>query len=162
MRFAPIGSTSGPISEEPSNSFVKKSKGKKSKRLPSRSQAQGQGKPATTRTIVAETAEWSGPLPPPARLHEFEVIVPGSAERILVMAEKQLDHRTRAESTSLSANILATKRGQYLGAAVSALTIGSAALAVYLGAHPIVPVALVGVPLVAAIKAVIEARSNQP
>ena len=76
------------------------------------------------------------------------------------MAENQQNHRISAENTTLSANILDTQRGQYLGSAVSALAIGGAALAVYLGAHPFVSVALVGVPLAAVIKAVVEARSN--
>jgi len=139
---------------------VKKSKGKKSKNLAKRPSAVGQAAAASTTTIVSQTAKWSGPLPPPAQLQEFENVVPGSAERILAMAEKQLDHRTTAENKSLSANILATQRGQYLGAGVSAVAIGGAAIAVYLGAHAVVSVALVGVPLVAVIKAVVEARSN--
>ncbi|MCH7520384.1 MAG: DUF2335 domain-containing protein [Candidatus Marinimicrobia bacterium] len=138
---------------------MKKSKGKKSKSLAKRPSEVGQTAAAST-TIVSETATWSGPMPPPEQLQEFENIVPGSAERILIMAENQQDHRKLAESTILSANILDTQRGQYLGSAVSVLAICGAVLAVYLGAHPVVSVALVGVPLVAVVKALVESRSN--
>jgi uncharacterized membrane protein len=44
-----------------------------------------------TRTSVQA---FSGPLPPPSVLKGYEEVVRGSAERILVMAEKQQDHRT--------------------------------------------------------------------
>ncbi len=76
------------------------------------------------------------------------------------MAEKQQEHRQITESTGLAASIEDTKRGQILGAVVSALAICGAAFAVYFGAHATVPIALVGVPLMAVIKAVIESRSN--
>jgi|UniRef100_A0A7V6DR12 uncharacterized membrane protein len=47
----------------------------------------------------------SGPLPPPELLENYERVVPGSAERILVMAENQSAHRQQLESRYLSAEI---------------------------------------------------------
>ncbi len=38
-------------------------------------------------------SEFSGPLPPPNIIKGYEDILPGSAERILAMAEKQSEHR---------------------------------------------------------------------
>jgi uncharacterized membrane protein len=38
--------------------------------------------------ITLQSRRWNGPLPPPAILDQFEQVIPGSAERILQMAEK--------------------------------------------------------------------------
>ena len=57
------------------------------------------GAPAIRRPrerIIEESFE--GPLPHPAILAEYENIVPGLAERIVVMAENQSAHRQRLES----------------------------------------------------------------
>jgi len=42
--------------------------------------------------------EFAGPLPHPSVLAGYDDVVPGSAERILRMAEKQLEHRIGTES----------------------------------------------------------------
>lgn len=39
------------------------------------------------------TAQYSGPLPDPTSFGKYESILPGSAERILTMAEKEQQHR---------------------------------------------------------------------
>ena len=40
---------------------------------------------------------FSGPLPPPTIMEQYEMIVPGAAERILKMAEDQSRHRQTIE-----------------------------------------------------------------
>ena len=47
------------------------------------------------RQVVAEVirSEFSGPIPPPSIIKGYEEILPGSADRILAMAEKQSDQR---------------------------------------------------------------------
>ena len=42
-------------------------------------------------------AEYSGPLPLPAHFREYEEILPGAAERILALSEKQTEHRQYLE-----------------------------------------------------------------
>jgi hypothetical protein len=37
--------------------------------------------------IQLEQRQWSGPLPPPATLYQYELVQPGLAERIIAMAE---------------------------------------------------------------------------
>ncbi|MFN7543319.1 MAG: DUF2335 domain-containing protein [Acidobacteriota bacterium] len=51
---------------------------------------------------ISRTEAFSGPLPPPSVLRDYEEFVPGSAERIIAMAEKQGDHRRRLESEHLA------------------------------------------------------------
>lgn len=55
-----------------------------------------------------------GPLPHPDLLAGYEDACPGAAERILVMAEKQGDHRRKLEEKIVDGRIIALKRGQVL------------------------------------------------
>ena len=50
---------------------------------------------ADTGSLVAQhtAVQFSGPLPDPQNLQRYEQILPGSAERIMAMAETQLAHR---------------------------------------------------------------------
>lgn len=45
---------------------------------------------------------YSGPIPPPAFLKAYEEIVPGSANRILSMAEKNSDHSIQMDKAQIS------------------------------------------------------------
>lgn len=58
---------------------------------------------------------FSGPLPPPSVLKEFDLIVPGAAERIIKMAEGQFVHRTEIEKRVIESDISRSKWGQILG-----------------------------------------------
>ncbi len=52
-------------------------------------------------TLLARTTALSGPLPPPEMLAQYEEILPGAAERLFKMVERQEEHRQaleRAES----------------------------------------------------------------
>ncbi len=55
--------------------------------------------------VVAEViqSEFSGPIPPPSIIEGYERIVPGSADRIITMAEKQSEHRQNMESKMVAA-----------------------------------------------------------
>ncbi|MDD7812641.1 DUF2335 domain-containing protein [Mycobacterium sp. CSUR Q5927] len=85
--------------------------------------------------MMVTTERWNGPLPPPAALREYEDICPGAADRVLRMAERQIDIREARErtvrmglegeiqiqQTLATGDSAALKRGQYLAAGVSAL-----------------------------------------
>lgn len=47
--------------------------------------------------VEAIRSEFSGPMPPPSILSGYEKILPGAADRILSMAEKQSAHRQKME-----------------------------------------------------------------
>jgi uncharacterized membrane protein len=63
---------------------------------------------------VTRTELYSGPLPHPKTLQEFESIVLGSAERIISMAESQSKHRMELERSVIKSDIDNSKRGQIL------------------------------------------------
>lgn len=48
--------------------------------------------------------EYRGPLPPPGMLREYDQIVPGAADRIITLMERQQDHRHGMESSNLKGN----------------------------------------------------------
>ena len=65
-----------------------------------------------TQSVTSTSIEnWSGPLPPPAALESFNRIIPGGAERILAMAEKEQGHRVELEKSQLAGAIKEARRG---------------------------------------------------
>lgn len=62
---------------------------------------------------------YSGPLPPAEDYDRYEHTLPGAANRILEMAEKQLEHRLNNENKIIDNTIKQTNRGQIFGASVS-------------------------------------------
>ena len=55
--------------------------------------------------IVAMGGSFSGPLPPPSVLEKYEQILPGLADRIVSMAEKEETHRHAQNQIALKAEI---------------------------------------------------------
>lgn len=76
--------------------------------------------------------EHSGPLPHPEILDGYEKVLPGSADRILKMAEKQQDHRTSIENKLVNAENQSRLLG--LGAGFLIAMFGLAG-SVYLGSN---------------------------
>jgi len=64
---------------------------------------------------MVEERQFSGPLPPPEDFAKYEENLPGAADRILNMAEKQLDHRISSEDKYLDHKVNVGKAGQVLG-----------------------------------------------
>jgi hypothetical protein len=95
-----------------------------------------------TTSIIS--AHWSGPLPPPSELEKIDQIIPGGADRLLRMAEKEQTHR-----------IEDAKRGQYLGWSLAAGAVIAAALVSLCHGPWQVSVALVGIPVLGAVHALL-------
>jgi len=112
-------------------------------------------------TIAVSHEQWSGPLPPPEALARFNDIVPNGAERIFKMAEDEQEHRIASERTGLVASIAEAKRGQLLGASISIISLISAGISVYLGAHLAVTALMVGVPIMGLAKSIVDSRSQK-
>lgn len=76
---------------------------------------------------------WSGPLPPPGILSEYNIVENG-AERIFRMAERQAEHEMDMEADSLKADSSLATRGQWFGLVVVLAVLGLAGYMAYLGA----------------------------
>ena len=98
------------------------------------------------REVRVTAAAWIGPLPPPDALQGYEDVIPGGAERIMAMAERQSAHRQEMER---SAVIGASKRS-YLGLGagflLSAITVGAGAFLIAMG-HDLAGGSVIGINL---------------
>lgn len=63
-----------------------------------------------------EERTFSGPLPPPEYLDAYEKTLPGAPDRIMTMAEKQVDHRIDLEKTIVNKKFKQSYLGQIIGA----------------------------------------------
>ena len=73
---------------------------------------------------VVSASLYSGPLPPASEMEKFEAICPGSADRIITMAEKQSEHRQKIEYKVVNASNCRSILG-----VISALLISISAIA---------------------------------
>ena len=66
---------------------------------------------------------YQGPLPHPDLLVKYEEIIPGSAERILSMAEKEQQHRHQLENEVIKKEIAQKGRGLNFGFTLALLIV---------------------------------------
>lgn len=89
--------------------------------------------PAEKKQLIQVQQHYSGPLPHPDALEKYDQIVPGAAERIIRMAEKEMDHRHDTEN-GMTKNAIRTT---YLGIIFAFLSVlilsGSVLYALYKG-----------------------------
>ncbi len=75
-------------------------------------------------------SSYSGPIPSPELLQQFNLVEPGLANRIVAMTEMEGDHRRAMEMKSLDAEIALkhrgfdqVRRGQFFGFAIGTITL---------------------------------------
>ena len=99
-----------------------------------------------------EQKSYSGPLPAPEDFAEYEKILPGSTDRILKMAEKQVDHRISSDNKIIDNTYRQSGRGQILGAILVVMfgviilifgLTGHDSLAKYIGVTTVIGLAVV-------------------
>ncbi len=74
-----------------------------------------------------------GPLPDPDTLSEYSQIIPNGAERIMQMAEKQLDHRIYLEKKVVRGQLTQSNIGQFLAFFIGLAALGSGTYAIVNG-----------------------------
>lgn len=85
-------------------------------------QASQQAQRGESRLVRQEAriqASYEGPIPPPAMLQEYNVVVPDAANRILRMAEQQVEHRQFLEKTVVVGDSKRADRGLWAGLVVT-------------------------------------------
>lgn len=79
---------------------------------------------------ISITSSHSGPIPSPEKLEKYDDVLPGAADRIIKMAEKQQLHRFSLEESSIRRQFNQSGTGQWLAALIAlAFLAGS----IYLG-----------------------------
>lgn len=81
----------------------------------------GQQQHKANAQIIHRRQSFSGPLPPPHILADYEQITTGAADRIISMAEREQTHRHTIESTAISGELQKRTRGQIFAFALAVL-----------------------------------------
>lgn len=91
--------------------------------------------PEQRRIIVQAIKQesFSGPIPHPELLRKYDEVQLGFAERIVSMAEKQLEHRIKCESAVVNGSVSESKRGQNYGLVISLLFLIASVFLGYFG-----------------------------
>ncbi len=74
------------------------------------------------------------------------------------MVEREQEHRIAHERTELDASVKDFRRGHWIGGLLGALSIAGAVFTAYIGAHPTVSIALVGLPIAAIVRSIMQRR----
>ena len=85
-----------------------------------------------TEATVQQTT-FSGPIPHPELLRGYNEIVPGAAERILAMAERDAAHQRVMEAAALQAARSEVRLGQWLGFCIGMAVLSTCIAALFLG-----------------------------
>jgi uncharacterized membrane protein len=80
----------------------------------------------------AQSLFYSGPLPTSKEFAGYEQALPGAAERILVISEKEVEHRHRNEDKIIEKSLKLSDRGQILAFAIALLSIASVYVTIFL------------------------------
>jgi uncharacterized membrane protein len=111
--------------------------------------------------VRVERAErFGGPLPHPEVLRQYDEIVPGAANRILLMAEQQEQHRHSLEKTVVEGGDRRAWWGLWIGALVFTLFLGVSAALVFAG-HGLPGVALGAIDIGGVVSAFVIGQRNQ-
>ena len=85
------------------------------------------------RQIIAEAWRFTGPIPPPELFAEYNKTLPGSADRILAMAEREQANRHDMVTRGLNNEHALATRGQTIAGVLGGMVILVGALGIYLG-----------------------------
>jgi uncharacterized membrane protein len=125
------------------------------------------------------SARWRGPLPPPTELEKIDQIIPGGADRLLRMAEQDLERNLQIAEKEQACRIQTaekeqeyriedsrrgyedSRRGQWLGWFLAVGALIAAAVASLFHAPWQASVALVGIPVLGAVQALIQGRKRE-
>jgi uncharacterized membrane protein len=75
--------------------------------------------------VTVQQAQFAGPLPPPEAFQRYELVLPGAAERILAMAERQAEHRQGLEARVIKSNVTGERIGQVFGLVIALAAIAA-------------------------------------
>lgn len=112
-------------------------------------------------TKIAVSEQFSGPMPHPKHLREYDDILPGAAERILSMAERNLEHNIGMDEKVVGAEIADRNLGMWLGGGLFALLIVGAFATLFVTSNPIVPGLFLGTAAIGGVVAFIRGRNGR-
>lgn len=114
----------------------------------------------TQRSVVSIQSTWSGPLPPPQTLAQFEQIYPGSAKMIMDSFHNQTIHRQELEKLAIGSNLEKEKRGQHYGLIIGILGILCGTTCILLG-HDTAGATIIGADLLSLVSVFVLGKARQ-
>ena len=85
------------------------------------------------KSVTARAEQFSGPIPPPQILNQYNQIVPGAADRIIAMAEGQAEHRQQLEKQAIDSDIKNSRLGLQYGLAIGLAAVIGATVCIVSG-----------------------------
>ncbi len=82
---------------------------------------------------VAAFTAFSGPIPPPSFLLEYEKLVPGIAKKFLEGPHIEAQHRRSLEKRMVEEQVRLSKRGQWMAFSLASLCVFAAFTSIFLG-----------------------------
>ncbi|HSX12289.1 MAG TPA: DUF2335 domain-containing protein [Rhabdochlamydiaceae bacterium] len=82
---------------------------------------------------IAAFQSYSGPIPPPNFLEQYERMVPGSAARFLEEPHHEAEHRRKLEKNMVEAQIRLANRGQIMAFLLATICIIASFGTIFLG-----------------------------
>lgn len=82
---------------------------------------------------MSRSITYSGAVPPPEMLREFDKIIPNGADRFMKMAEEQSEHRRKIEQKIVESNVKNENLGLVFAFFISIIGLISAAILAYKG-----------------------------
>ncbi len=107
---------------------------------------------------TSSSMSFSGPLPPPSVLKEYDKVLVGAAERIFKMAEAQANHRQELEKRVVKSDILKSYLGLGAGFLIATLAIIGGSIVANNG-QPWAGAAIGGAPVAALVWAFLKGTS---
>lgn len=112
-------------------------------------------------TGVVRSERFIGPIPHPRHLAEYERVLPGSADRLMTMAEKDQNHRHACDNTIIKAETDFMSRGQIFAMAALVLMLIFTAVFVLTG-HEVAGGLVGGATLISVVLAFLNRRQGKP
>lgn len=114
---------------------------------------------SVTITLI-QSKSHSGPLPAPETLEEYNRLIPNGAERIMKMAESQLQHRHDLEKSVIPSQVKQSQLGQWFGFILGLVGIGCGTFLAYNG-QPYVGAIVAGTTVVSLVSVFVIGKRNQ-
>jgi uncharacterized membrane protein len=111
-------------------------------------------------TAAFASFSYSGPLPPPSQLREYEDVLPGAADRIIRMAETQAEHRQDIEKVAVKGGNRRSWWGLWTGFVICIVVLGLST-AIILSGYQVAGTVLGGIDLVALASVFVIGRADQ-
>lgn len=110
--------------------------------------------------IIQQLRHFAGPLPSPENLLNYDKIIPGTANRIIEMAEKNQEQRLYIDKIMAESDVKKSLRGQIFGFAVAVIAFTVATVCAFLNQKEI-GIAAIGFTLVSIVSIFVLGRKSK-